>query len=486
MTAIDALHYLAVGDEGTYSHTGEYQSDAQQIGAIIGHLKAKKIRELTLYFHGGLVDEQRAASSIQRVMSALSGCEKQHAESLSFIWKTGFLETVRDNLDEVFTTKFGKSLIKWVIRTVSKKLRVDFAKSAVNDGLDLGAIEQEWQDAAAQNRAPFADMQVDIVGKVKGPGIAGLAEDDDELKASVTAELEQLYLYDDAKLEADWQALPTHIDADKSLQDLMSHSASGGQKGIISLGNLAEVIVKVGVRVIKRYLNNSDHGLQATVVEEACRAYFVADAGQWIWGSMKEKAAQMWSAPGCVGFDFMARLQREMPQLKLNLVGHSAGSVAICKLLQMRRAQNWTLPIGKIMWWAPACRADLFVEQVIEHQGEYEAFRMITMTDELEQQNALVEKLPWLYPSSLLYFISGVLEEAADTPIAGMARYHKEASPYQGALYAAMAQFLDVPGRYVLSKTTAHAPKGECSDAIDHGAFNADTKTLESLTEYLR
>ena len=52
MTAIDALHYLAVGDEGTYSHSGEYQSDAQQIGAIIGHLKAKKIRELTLYFHG--------------------------------------------------------------------------------------------------------------------------------------------------------------------------------------------------------------------------------------------------------------------------------------------------------------------------------------------------------------------------------------------------------------------------------------------------
>lgn len=486
MTAIDALHYLAVGDEGTYADGGAYRSDAQQIGAIIGHLKTNKITELTLYFHGGLVDEQTAEPSMQRVLTALSAREKPHAEALCFVWKTGLLETVRDNLEEIFKTKFGKSIIKWVIRTVSKKLKIDFAKSAVTDGLSLEAIEQEWQEAQAQGRAPFADLQVELAGKAKGPIVAGLSETDDELTAQITAELEQQYLYEQDKLVTDWQMAPINISTDGALQDVLSDAAGDGHKGVMSLSNLAEVIVKVGVRVIKRYLNDSDHGLQATVVEETCRAYFVGDAGQWVWGSMKNKAAQMWSAPGCVGFDFMARLQRELPQLKLNLVGHSAGSVAICKLLKMRRAQNWTLPVGKIVWWAPACRADLLLEEIVEHQGEYEDFRMMTMSDAYEQKDALINKLPWLYPASLLYFISGVLEDSADTPIAGMARYHKEQPPYQGAMYAAISRFLEVPGRCILSKTPEEAPAGEQSHAIDHGMFNADSKTLESLTEYLR
>ena len=42
------------------------------------------------------------------------------------------------------------------------------------------------------------------------------------------------------------------------------------------------------------------------------------------------------------------------------------------------------------------------------------------MTDELEQADRLI---PVIYPHSLLYFVSGVLEDEADKPLLGMERY---------------------------------------------------------------
>lgn len=481
---IDELHYLSVGDDGSYSQSGDYQSDADQLSRIIAYLKEKDVNELTLYFHGGLVNEDSAVPGIKNVMSAVPNRDAGQAEVLSFIWKTGLFETIWDNLDEIFKSKFGKSLLKWVVRAVSKKLKVDFTKSAVNDGLSLEQIEEELEKSATERRAPFGGLQVEFASRAKGPGITSLDEDDPELIMTVTAELEQRYQFDSDKLADDWDELPEHVVANAEIEDFFREKPNG-RKGIISLGSLAKAITKVSVRVIRRYLKDRDHGLQATVVEEICRGYFVSDAGQWIWGSMKDKAAEMWRQNGRVGYDLMAALNQEMPELKLHLVGHSAGSVAICELLRKHREQGWSAPVDKVLWWAPACRADLFLAQVIEQPAGFGEFRMVTMSDDYERGDALVNALPWLYPSSLLYFISGVLEEKADAPLAGMERYHQEKEPYTGELFAAIEEFLQGEGRLVLSKTAPDAPEGFRSDAIDHGAFNEDPETLKSLTSYL-
>lgn len=484
MTNIDNNHFLAVGDGGKYSHTGAYRSNPDQVKAIITHLKEQKITELTLYFHGGLVDENSAETSILRVMNALAEREKPNAEVLSFIWKTGFLETVRDNLDEIFKSKFGTSLLKWTIRAVTKKLKVDFAKATVNDGLSLNEIEQELNASVVEKRAPFNELEVELDSKAKGPNIHGIDENDQELIAVLQMEMESRYGFNNNLFEAEWAGLPgkrlLSPDVDPVIVDIPK-----GEKGILAWGKLAAAIVKVTVNVIKRYLKDRDHGLQATVIEEICRAYFVSDAGQWIWGNMKTKAEEMWGKPGCVGFDFMNSLEQELPGITLNLVGHSAGSVAICELLKQRRARNWLVPVKKICWWAPACHADLFLDQIIEHQSDYHQFRMYTMKDSYERNDALVNAFPWIYPSSLLYFISGVLEDEADTPLAGMARYHQQQGPYKGSPFDAINKFLHESQRLVLSKTGLGDPGFE-SDAVDHGGFSEDGLTLKSLSEYMR
>jgi len=193
MARIDDLHFLAVGDDGDYSTSGVYQSSPQQVEKIVAHLREQNIQELTLYFHGGLVKESTAEAGIVNVMEALADRQKPHAEVLSFIWKTGFLETVRDNVDEVFRTKFGRSLLKWAIRAVTKRLKIDFTKSPVNDGLSLSDIEAEFERAAREGKVPFEELDVDLHGKAKGPSMQAMGEDDPELNMMMQADLEELF-----------------------------------------------------------------------------------------------------------------------------------------------------------------------------------------------------------------------------------------------------------------------------------------------------
>ena len=68
--------------------------------------------------------------------------------------------------------------------------------------------------------------------------------------------------------------------------------------------------------------------------------------------------------------------------------------------------------------------------------------------------------MPWLYPSSLLYFISGVLEPQADCPLAGMTRYYSLEPPYTGAMFSAINEFLCCQARIVQSKTAGDASPG--------------------------
>lgn len=484
MTFIDKLHYLAVGDDGKYSHQGKYQSSSDQVNAIVENLKAKEIKELTIYFHGGLNKEISIEANLQSVLAKLDERNKPNSEAMVFIWKTGFLETVRENLDEIFQSSFGRSLLKWSIRAITKKLKVDFTKSVMNDGLSLDEIEQEWNEAESQNRIPFETIQVEVAGGSKGTAFISDNDEDSNLVSQIQTELEGDYYFNPSKTENDWGTFPHKTSVSSDLKNISSEESSDA-KGF-DFASLALAIAKVAIRVIKRYTNDSNHTFQATVVEEICRAYFISDAGQWVWGGMKSKAEQMWAQGDRVGFDLLDRLSKELPNIQLNLIGHSAGSIAICHLIRKKREQRWPISIGKILWLAPACRMDLFLEEIIKYNQEFQSFLMITMKDSFEMKDALVNKIPWLYPSSLLYFISGVLEQEADTPLAGMARYHRSIKPYTTDMFKEIEIFLNADfKRIILSETDDGASLGFQSKAIDHGAFDNDESTLKTMITFL-
>ena len=63
-----------------------------------------------------------------------------------------------------------------------------------------------------------------------------------------------------------------------------------------------------------------------------------------------------------------------------------------------------------VILMAPACRTECFADTLAHHGSRIRDFRCFTMSDDFETKDRLV---PAIYPHSLLYFISGVLEDEA-------------------------------------------------------------------------
>ena len=181
----------------------------------------------------------------------------------------------------------------------------------------------------------------------------------------------------------------------------------------------------IAVRVIKRFVTKRDHGLHATIVEEILREFYLANIGGKIWGAMKQDTADSFGPDpklfgGTALLTELAAAASVANIPKITLVGHSTGAVYISHWLQ---AANGIFPTQikfDVIFLAPASTCQLLAETLSRYRHRLDGFRMFTMTDENERADRLV---PVLYPHSLLYFVSGVVEPDADTPIVGMQRY---------------------------------------------------------------
>ncbi|GHF82448.1 hypothetical protein [Thalassotalea marina] len=478
---IDSLQYLAVGDQGGYSSSGNCTSSASNVDQIIKHIKNTGIEHVTLYFHGGLVNEADGAPSVNNVCKSamLSPLANHHA--VGFLWKTGFSETVIDNLKDIFDRRFGKSVMRWAIRAVLRRLEKNSPSSKSDTGvLSIDDISAEWEAASNSGRPPFESLEANIHQQVIGLCVDDVPEYDEESIALIEKDMQDRYQTTDTVQE--WGKINSRIQPTQELID--AYPIRESKQVIFSWLKIAKAVVKIAARVIWRYIKKTDHGLQATIVEEILRAYYLSEFGQWVWGGMKEKAREMFEKPGKVGFDFLNKLSIECPTVKLNLVGHSAGSICILHLLQHKRKFGWANEVRKTIWWAPACKYDLFIRELLNHPNDFGEFRMYTMPDKLEKVDFLINQIPWLYPSSLLYFISGVLEKSRDYALGGMLRYYTGKKPYTSSELGKVKTFIESNKQLVRSNSISIDPGMQCG-ADDHGEFDGDEKTLNSMQHFL-
>jgi hypothetical protein len=94
-----------------------------------------------------------------------------------------------------------------------------------------------------------------------------------------------------------------------------------------------------------------------------------------------------------------------------------------------------------------------------------------------------------LYPHSLLYFVSGLLEEAeTDMPILGLQRFFSQTSVFRAPSYPevdwARAWFAQAPSRELVWSIANLGP-GRNSTARQHGNFDNDPLTLASVKHLL-
>jgi len=400
---------------------------------------------------------------------------------VTFIWETGLLETLSRNLMQISDTELFKQLLRYVFRQLTKRLGADISGRGAGEPMTMEEIEEELSRIDS-----FAGFEA-----FARSGAETIDETDLEL-ALGDMEIEYLLeLQGDIDLNTgDFSSFVGDVTLDPAIEQEMRDVDGRG----VSLFLVAKHLAKITYRVLKRYVGKRDHGLYPTVVEEVLREFYLADFGAWTWGRMKDVATEMWLPNGPVldenahpGSYFLEKLQAHMaahPDFTLDLIGHSAGSIAICHMLRAAAVAGTLPPIRNIVFLAPACRTRLMHAEILSHPERYERFRMFTMSDAYEQKDQLVEKL---YTRSLLYFISGVLEDETDTPIAGMERFWTASAPFDDTYLVETANWLGQveEDRAVLAVTPVDAPEGLKSASRKHGLFDNDGPTLASLTHMI-
>jgi hypothetical protein len=505
-------------------HTGKdgafVSDDARKAAEDIFSAECKSAQRIVVYFHGGL-DNAATGHEIARKLDPVF--RSADALPVFFVWESGLFEIVSHNLKEIAGEDFFNAVLKTVLKFAYAKVSQAPGAKAAPGMLALPSnmtIERELAKRKTGGE-PFSE-QVTLTEEatpVTHEEEAALRESlarDSKFIESVDA------IYASALPESRVEGAkgipvrvvtsertllsPDVIDALKRDKDA---SAARQAKGIISSGLLLAKAAKVFVRVVKRFKDRRAHGIYPTVVEEILREFYLANIGAKIWRAMKTETRDTFQhADPIRGGSFFverlietlaerARLNLDQPQI--TLIGHSTGAVFINNLLENVQAQKnlgripQNFAFANVILLAPAATFGDFAEYVKEpfldkSTGLYTSVRIFGMCDQAEQQDVLV---PLLYPRSLLYFVSGVLEtdtdgsSLVDWPIIGMQRFYQDATTYSDGNVADVRTFVgDLDGRVVWSPCQGGA--GLSAGARHHGGFADDPLVRESLLHMIR
>lgn len=502
--ALDKAYYVHTAGDGRLADDTS-ESEIEKIFERIAETD-----QLILHFHGGLVSRASALKMAERLKPEY----ESFGHPVFFVWESGAIESPVNNIDEIVDglkeiaqeaifKKLNSVITKWSVgklqtgaglRGIDGQLEMP---DDVTHAVEMARVEEESvpyeevdparmtrendvEDVTAEERQGLAiELEADpeFVADVEGI-LAGYATttDDDGLKSALTGVPPQ----------------PTRIDP--TILEELAADVDPNTKGLFSAAKLAARAAQIFFRVVRRFIAGRDHGIYTTVVEEILRELYLASVGSVVWDVMKRDTADAFvSQPGEVrGGELFLRKLIEMGDdrpKKIVLVGHSTGAVFINELLKATRSARRAglLPpdfaYSGVVFLAPACTFGHFSD-VLPTAAEpplFQKFRMFTMSDESERVDRLVS---FLYPRSLLYFVSGVVERekdgsgAFDMPLVGMERYYgrnpeaRDAYLDVGEEIAAVRAFMEEWRGAVWSPSGTDARDGFRADATSHGAFD--------------
>lgn len=507
---------------------GHFSADTETQAADIGSLLAAygasdSPAGLVVHFHGGLVSYASGkgiAESLTPVYKAAG------AYPVFFVWEAGPLEAIFNNLGDIGQEKIFREFVRKAIDFALRRLKGGVgAKGAGGETVNSQAVTRavdEWFEGRS-TAVPFEDFTL--------PGVAdrtrtALAAMDDAMRIEIQAELEmdtrflrEIEAVSNGLLPPGESGSARGVGTRAATNTLMDPKALGelvdvpvrGKRGVISLMKVAAAIAKVVIRVVRRFIAGRDHGLYGTVVEEVLREFYVDKLGKCLlWNQMKKDTADAFmekiepgKEPGGTMFlkalaDHLAKIGPGGARPRVTLVGHSTGAVYICNLLAA--AGRW-LPAGfkfDIILLAPAVSFERFSACMAANEKWVGGVRLFGMKDEVELKDAMAQGglgpiARLVYPHSLLYFVSGILEDEEedkpDHPILGMQRFFERKDVFGATDFPEVEQarrFFAAPPQRCAVWSEVHDGNGLASASKAHGDFDGDKVTLESVQWLLR
>jgi hypothetical protein len=499
MSNLSKNYYVNVGPLGTFNPSGNaaYNTTPEDIDVIFETLEIQKKTHLLLYFHGGLVSAENGIKTAEYVTPTILSendpvnTVDNSIHPVSFIWETDLLSIIKANFSQVSDTDFFKKLLEKIVKVAGEKLGIDVESNGGSRGISTFSYEEIKEEL--EKDAPFEKYKIDEGSRSSNITTYNDRFLQDEIEASIEIEFSI-----DPDFNANLFEQLSSAEYQLIKKENTANILSPGSRGILSLAKLIKAAVTVIFKIIKRHVNKRDHGFYPTIIEEILREIYIADVGTWAWGEMKNKAEQMWlpdndnvTGLDChAGFYFLVKLKEFASRnnnITVDLVGHSAGSIAICYFMREFVKMNINVQLRHLFFLAPACRSDLFRDMIIKNKDKFKHFRMFTMSDENEIKDRCI---PGLYTRSLLYMISGILEkDEFDAYILGMQRFQLNATPFENDhLLNEIIDFMKLEkNRIIYAATDEAALEGFRCKSLQHGGFATDAvETIKSIAFTLK
>lgn len=489
------------------------KDDLAELRARLGQPGSKVL----LHLHGGLVD-RKAGLAVAEALSGSGAASfglKADWTQIYVIWQTGALEEISRRWTELAEDdQLYQALVRKLLRFIAQRTMLPLldGRSAleaipVNDEELLARIkgERDRQDPFADLEAPFRDFDplarsslapersasallVEFNRNLMADPLFKAAVAD--LDAAVNSDVEGR-VHGRSGSEDRGRAILNRLGAGPradlerpAVTDASDETERAAARGAIGVsGFVLTRAMKVALRCITRFRAQRDHGLHATIVEEVCREFYGDRIGAKIWGWMVDDAA-LHFGDGKLGSELLAILAEHSPE-RIVVTAHSAGSIwASRMLLAMAEAKSTTTV--DLCLLAPAVRTGLFAETIAAAGDLVRRCQMFTMDDGLERADAVLgHDKGYVYPSSLLYLVSGLFETLdgdayEDAPILGMQRFTGVDWLEQDEARDAAA----VSAFFSQSDKAIHYSKGSgLTDAVTHGGFDDNALTLGSIRE---
>ena len=485
------------------------QEDALILETLVKELQ-NPAKRLCLHLHGGLVDEVNGLATAKRLADSTDYILGPDWARAFFVWRTGAGETIRANWKDLYENdRLFNTLRRHLLEFIAGKVLV---VTPGGRGVPL-AINPDEQ-ALVRRAIPEVPQQWESLLGMNGLGAQAVALAPEQSEHELMTEFQQVLSLDNLHFEpiaAELEvarvargrggAAPASVVAPEFMRltgsvqgELTARDASGSGR-FISLSAAGVILRHAGgilVRIVRRFRSGRDHGLHGTIVEEICREFYGDLVGATIWGMMKKDATDHFNESGAG-----LALLRALPKgSHIAVSAHSAGSIWAAELLLALGKHRRDVSVDLLLL-APAVRVDLFAEALKASGSMVKRCRIFTMSDDAERADALLgQKLSAIYPSSLLYLVSGLFEEAGtdampDAPILGMQRFigqdgvTVEEAEQVNALDVVKAFLARPENAIVYSPTAPGAAAGASSGATSHGGFDADVLTLRSLAALL-
>ncbi len=199
----------------------------------------------------------------------------------------------------------------------------------------------------------------------------------------------------------------------------------------------------------------------------------LVEPGSFLWDEMKQNAEAVSGNEQSGARLLYAASQNVFApgNVRLHLIGHSAGAIVHSYVVQELAKVGWTFESVNFM--APAVTVDTFRDTVVPEisKGTVKRYNQFHLSEEMEQKDPTCRPILG-YGRSLLYLVSQSFEHGVSTPILGIEEHYKA--------------FVSSVPKAARSRLSAWAAPSAISTSTTHGDFDDDEVARDSVIALIK